>query len=127
MTDKGLEQNVREIVMEYVNLSEPWRLKLAKMHPHIHFGELAAQVLNNRSEATTVMQEYITFLAIINEELQRPDRVDMYKDVSVPVATEFDGVKGTDGIKGAAEARPTGKYKALSRSIGMLMNHPRRR
>jgi len=99
------------IAKEYIESSNAWRLKLAEVHPHIHFGELARQMLMDKDMADAVMQEYLAFLEKINEEERKPDRADMYKDVSVPVATVL------DGIKGSAEAKQVGVQTALSRTI----------
>jgi len=111
MADKKQALNVNAIVAEYINSGDAWRMKLAKMHPHIHFGELAAQMLTDKGKAAAVAQEYLAILENINEELQKPDRADLHKDVSVSVATEL------DGIRGSAEVKLTDSQTALSRMI----------
>jgi len=110
MTDKTLEQDLQAIVTEYIQSGDAWRMKLAKMHPEIHFGELAQQMMTDKDAADAVLTEYLAILASINEELEKPDRADMHKNISVPMATEL------DGIKGSAEVKLTNSQTAFSRS-----------
>jgi len=116
MVINNLRQNhtAAMIIEEYVESSYAWRMKLAKMHPEIHFGELAQQMITDEEAADAVMTEYLAILASINEELEKPDRADMHKNISVPVATEMDGILGSREAKSTDQQTFMNRAKASS-------------
>jgi len=113
MSNSGQDTSRITIVKEYVKSTNAWRMKLAQKYPTIHFGKAVSEVLNGDEEINIIMQEYLLILESIEEEKQKPDRADIYKDISVPVATEMEG----HGAKGTLKQTELNRAGAVINSV----------